>query len=56
MPDDRLIVALDVPNALNGLEIAQQLGDSVGFFYFDETFHLGQLGFLREVLGKRRVV
>ncbi|MBJ6372780.1 orotidine-5'-phosphate decarboxylase [Sedimentitalea arenosa] len=32
MPDDRLIVALDVPNALNGLEIAQQLGDSVGFY------------------------
>ena len=25
--DDRLIVALDVPNALAGLELARQLGD-----------------------------
>ena len=27
--DDRLIVALDVPNALDGLALAEQLGDSV---------------------------
>ncbi|MDB6181139.1 orotidine-5'-phosphate decarboxylase [Paracoccus fistulariae] len=30
--DDRLIVALDVPNALAGLDLAQKLGDSVGFY------------------------
>jgi orotidine-5'-phosphate decarboxylase len=30
--DDRLIVALDVPNALAGLELARQLGDSVSFY------------------------
>ncbi|MFD2739766.1 orotidine-5'-phosphate decarboxylase [Sulfitobacter aestuarii] len=32
MSDDRLIVALDVPNALAGLELAKQLGDTVGFY------------------------
>ncbi|MCV2867418.1 orotidine-5'-phosphate decarboxylase [Defluviimonas sp. WL0002] len=31
-PDDRLIVALDVPNAVAGLELADRLGDSVGFY------------------------
>jgi len=31
-PDDRLIVALDVANALAGLELADRLGDSVGFY------------------------
>lgn len=30
--DDRLIVALDVPNALAGLELAQRLGESVSFY------------------------
>lgn len=35
---------------------AVSLGDSVGFYYFDETFHLGQLGLLRQFLGKRRVI
>lgn len=30
--DDRLIVALDVPNALEGLELAEKLGDSVSFY------------------------
>ncbi len=30
--DDRLIVALDVPNALQGLELADRLGDSVSFY------------------------
>jgi orotidine-5'-phosphate decarboxylase len=30
--DDRLIVALDVPNALAGLELAQRIGDPVGFY------------------------
>ena len=32
MSDDSLIVALDVPNALAGLELAGRLGDSVGFY------------------------
>ena len=30
--DDRLIVALDVPDALAGLELAQRLGDAVSFY------------------------
>lgn len=30
--DDRLIVGLDVPNALAGLALAEQLGDSVSFY------------------------
>jgi len=30
--DDRLIVALDVANALAGLELAKQLGDAVSFY------------------------
>ncbi|MCV3270334.1 orotidine-5'-phosphate decarboxylase [Roseobacter sinensis] len=32
MADDRLIVALDVPNALAGAELAQKLGDAVSFY------------------------
>ena len=32
MSDDRLIVALDVPNALEGLELATRIGDAVGFY------------------------
>jgi orotidine-5'-phosphate decarboxylase len=30
--DDRLIVALDVPNVIKGLEVATQLGDAVSFY------------------------
>lgn len=30
--DDRLIVALDVANALEGLQLAQRIGDPVGFY------------------------
>ncbi|MEI4261678.1 orotidine-5'-phosphate decarboxylase [Roseovarius sp. D0-M9] len=30
--DDRLIVALDVPDALSGLTLAEALGDQVGFY------------------------
>ena len=30
--DDRLIVALDVPNILDGMKIAEQLGDAVSFY------------------------
>lgn len=32
MTDDRLIVALDVPDALAGLKLTEQLGDAVGFY------------------------
>lgn len=32
LTDDRLIVALDVPNALAGLELAERLGDAVSFY------------------------
>ena len=32
MTDDRLIVALDVPNALQALALAQWLGDAVSFY------------------------
>jgi orotidine-5'-phosphate decarboxylase len=32
MSDDRLIVALDVPNAVAGLALAEKLGDAVGFY------------------------
>ncbi|EPX77912.1 orotidine-5'-phosphate decarboxylase [Litoreibacter arenae] len=32
MSDDRLIVAIDLPNALAGLELSKQLGDSVSFY------------------------
>ncbi len=31
-PNDRLIVALDVPNAVAGLKLAQDLGDAVTFY------------------------
>jgi orotidine-5'-phosphate decarboxylase len=32
MADDRLIVALDVPNIVHGMEIARQIGDAVSFY------------------------
>ncbi len=32
MSDDRLIVALDVPNALEGLQLAEKIGDAVSFY------------------------
>ena len=32
MPDDRLIVALDLPNAVVGLRLAETLGDAVSFY------------------------
>jgi orotidine-5'-phosphate decarboxylase len=32
MTDDRLIVAMDVPNAIAGLDLAAKLGDSVSFY------------------------
>jgi orotidine-5'-phosphate decarboxylase len=30
--DDRLIVALDVPDALSGLQMADRIGDAVSFY------------------------
>ncbi|NBT33622.1 MAG: orotidine-5'-phosphate decarboxylase, partial [Rhodobacteraceae bacterium] len=32
LADDRLIIALDVANALQGLQLADQLGDTVSFY------------------------
>ena len=32
MPDDRLIVALDVPNIVQGRDLAARLGDAVSFY------------------------
>ena len=32
MPTDKLIVGLDVPNALEGLEIAKRIGDAANFY------------------------
>jgi orotidine-5'-phosphate decarboxylase len=32
MSDDRLILALDVPNALDGLAVAERIGDAVSFY------------------------
>jgi orotidine-5'-phosphate decarboxylase len=32
MSDDRLIAALDVPNALQGLKLAEEIGDAVSFY------------------------
>ncbi|MGR3314545.1 orotidine-5'-phosphate decarboxylase [Roseovarius indicus] len=32
MSDDRLIVAIDLPNALEGLQLAEALGDDVSFY------------------------
>lgn len=32
MSDDRLIVALDLPNALEGLHLTERLGEDVGFY------------------------
>ncbi|QMU58817.1 MAG: orotidine-5'-phosphate decarboxylase [Boseongicola sp.] len=32
MSDDRLIVALDVPNAMEGMALAERLGDAVSFY------------------------
>lgn len=32
MPDDRLIVALDVPDAVSGLKLAGRIGDAAGFY------------------------
>lgn len=55
--DDRLIVPLDFPNALEGLEMARQLGDDVGFYKIGlEMLMGGGLALARELIdeyGKR---
>ncbi|MGX0977058.1 orotidine-5'-phosphate decarboxylase [Roseovarius sp. MBR-51] len=55
--DDRLIVALDVPNALEGLKLAERLGDSVGFYKIGLGMltggGLGLANELKTELGKR---
>ncbi len=56
-PDNRLIVALDAPNPLVGLEWAQTLGDEVGFYKIGlEMLMGGGLALARELIdeyGKR---
>ncbi|MGH1370129.1 MAG: orotidine-5'-phosphate decarboxylase [Maritimibacter sp.] len=50
-PDDRLIVALDAPNPLIGLEWAQKMGDSVGFYKIGlEMLMGGGLALARELI------
>ena len=50
-PDDRLIVPLDFPNALMGLEMAQELGDAVGFYKIGlEMLMGGGLALARELI------
>ena len=55
--DDRLIVPLDFPNALQGLEMAQTLGDRVSFYKIGlEMLTGGGLALARELIdeyGKR---
>lgn len=57
MSDDRLIVALDVPNALEGLKMAETLGDSVSFYKIGlgmlTTGGLALANELKGELGKR---
>ena len=51
MSDDRLIVALDVPNVVQGLELASRLGDAVSFYKIEPVasvlvaMALGSIGF-----------
>ncbi len=55
--DDRLIVALDVPNVIAGLDLAAQLGDAVGFYKIGlgmlTTGGLGLANELKQDHGKR---
>jgi orotidine-5'-phosphate decarboxylase len=49
--DSRLIVPLDFPNALMGLEMAQKLGDDVGFYKIGlEMLMGGGLALARELI------
>lgn len=52
--DDRLIVALDVPDALAGLELADRLGDSVSFYKIGLGMLTGGgLALARELMDER---
>jgi orotidine-5'-phosphate decarboxylase len=55
--DDRLIVALDVPDALSGLRLAEEIGDAVGFYKIGlGMLATGGLGLANELIqdhGKR---
>ncbi len=55
--DDRLIVALDVPNALEGLKLAETLGDAVSFYKIGLGMltggGLGLANELKDEFGKR---
>ncbi|SFS91380.1 orotidine-5'-phosphate decarboxylase [Sulfitobacter marinus] len=57
MSDDRLILALDVPHAVAGLELAQKLGNNVGFYKIGlGMLTTGGLGLANELIqehGKR---
>ncbi|MBO6602407.1 MAG: orotidine-5'-phosphate decarboxylase [Roseicyclus sp.] len=57
MTDDRLIVALDVPDALSGLRLAEEIGDAVGFYKIGlGMLATGGLGLANELIqdhGKR---
>ena len=57
MSDDRLIVALDVPDALAGLALAEKLGDAVSFYKIGLSMltggGLGLANELKQEQGKR---
>ena len=57
MTDERLIVALDVPNAVEGLSLAQRLGNSVSFYKIGLGMltggGLGLANVLKQEYGKR---
>ena len=57
MSDDRLIVALDVPDALAGLALAEKLGDAVSFYKIGLSMltggGLGLANELKQEHGKR---
>ena len=44
MSDDRLIVALDVPNLIQGMTLAERLGDAVGFYKIGLGMLTGEIG------------
>ena len=54
MADDRLIVAMDVPNALAGLKLADELGDAVSFYKIGlRMLTGGGLGLANELKAER---
>ena len=57
MPDDRLIVAIDLPNAVAGLALAETLCDAVGFYKIGLGMltggGLGLANELKDLHGKR---